>query len=148
MQATRKSADRSAQKSITKLYADFEHAVAKSKALPPLPKGVLTDPRFDKAVDRCSKIAWHIVKAPANDIDEMMLKIAVAGWCMGAHHKKNLSELDRWQPQKLFATEEAYALVSLRDDLRRMRNEVPAARAVIPAIAGRSRDHRAGLASQ
>ncbi len=98
--------------SITELYAQFETAVAAAHALPEIPAGQSTEP-FDRAIDKCSKIAWRIVKAPAQGIDEMKLKIAVAGWCMGAGDKN-------WHPGGLIENEEAYALATLREDLRRL----------------------------
>jgi hypothetical protein len=44
----------------------------------------------------------------------MLLKIAVAGWCIGAPHK-DLAELEHWTPGRI-DLEPAYALATLRED--------------------------------
>ena len=109
----------SKSKSITDLYKEFERAVAAKNALPQLPIGALDDPDFDRAVEKCGKIAWQIVKAPAQSMSEVQLKIAIAGWRLGARDK-DLTELQHWQPDGLYEHEDAYALATLRDDLRRL----------------------------
>ncbi len=97
-------------KTITELYADLEHAVAAAN-------GLQEGPAFDRAIGKCSDIAWRIVKAPATNKDEMLNKIAAAGWCMGAGADRLRPD---WQPGGLANNEAAYALATLRDDLQRL----------------------------
>jgi hypothetical protein len=85
---------------------------------PPAPENA-----FDRAVERCGDIAWIIIKAPANSIDEMLLKIAVAGWCAN-NATGDLAKLESWTPNRLNEREEIYALVSLREDLHRLRGSL------------------------
>jgi hypothetical protein len=102
-------------KSISNLYADFEKAHAAYQTLPTEP-----EKPFERAVDKCGRIAWRIVKAPANNLDEMLIKIRIAGWAAGAPHKR-LDQLDRWMPNGACTGEEFAALVSLREDLHRLK---------------------------
>jgi hypothetical protein len=122
--AARKTNTRSAGKSpsITDLYKDFAKAHAAYQAVPkPKPPSV-TSKEFDRAVSKCANIAARIVTAPAHSIDEMLLKIAVAGWSVGAAGGYDLATLEDWKPHALTSSngEELEALVSLRDDLRRL----------------------------
>src|SRR5215469_10743172 len=62
------------RKSITALYRDFEAA-----------HSALQDvPETEGNVAVCRKIAAGIVKLPADNIDEMILKIRIALRCVGA----------------------------------------------------------------
>lgn len=108
-----------ASKAITKLYAEFELAHRDMQAIPPV-KSVKDDTKpFERAVDRCSRIAWKIVKAPARTLNEMLIKIRIAGWCAGAMKPNyQLADLDDWQPTPLCNSEELHALVTLREDIR------------------------------
>ncbi len=95
---------------ITGLYADLEQAVAAAN-------GLQEGPAFGRAIAKCGDIAWRIVKAPAASKDEMLKKIAAAGWCMGAGADRVRPD---WQPGGLANSEAAYALATLRDDLQRL----------------------------
>jgi hypothetical protein len=123
--------------SITRLYAHFEKAVAETALIKepertdgkgrgePHTDGYLKSPEylayekaFDRALDRCSRIADQIILAPANSIPEMLLKIRVAIWSEDA---QPLEKLDAWKPHGLWeGGHSMHALVTLRDDLRRM----------------------------
>ena len=63
--------------SITALYRRFEKAHAAMKSLP----GDRDSRAFDRAVEKCSGIADRIVRAQSRDIDEMLTKIRIVGWC-------------------------------------------------------------------
>jgi hypothetical protein len=82
--------------------------------MPSIPAGQPTAP-FDRAVEKCSDLAWQIVKCPADTVDEMLLKIEIAAWCAGVSQKT----LPNWQADDI-DSEELHALASLRDDLRRL----------------------------
>ena len=120
--AARKTTTRSAGESpsITDLYKDFAKAHAAAQAIPEPMSPSVSSKEFDRAIKRCGDIAARIVKAPANGIDEMLIKIAVAGWCVGG--AADLATLEDWTPHALVSSngEELQALVSLRNDLRRL----------------------------
>ena len=99
-------------KSITELYAAFAAAHAAASLIP---EGA--EERYDNAISELGKIAWKIVKVPATSVHEMLIKIAVAGWSVGADHK-DLEDLANWQPGELLANEMTYCLATLREDLR------------------------------
>lgn len=101
--------------SITSLYADFERAAAAYVSIPDAEQK-----RWERALAKADKIAKQIVKMPAATVDEMLLKIRVTGWSVGARYKE-LEELDNWQPDRFTKGEEFDALVSLRGDLRRLK---------------------------
>lgn len=114
--AAKKSSTRSAGKrpSITDLYNDFEAAFAAANALPAIPAGQSTKP-FDDAVQKCTDIAWKIVKAPARDTAEMLLKIQTAAWCSDVPYK----QLEDWHADN-HDEEALHALATLREDLLRL----------------------------
>lgn len=84
---------------VSKLYAEFQAAIAASKALP---EG--DEKSFNRAVAKASTIAAAIVKAPARNVDEMLLKIEVVDQSEG-----DGLELD--------------ALMSLREDLHQLQRQ-------------------------
>lgn len=102
--------------SITDLYSRFATAVAARE--------LISDDteenrlRWERAGIPLHKLAGRIVAAPAANADEVLLKIRVVGWAIGAGEK--LEELDHWTPGRLLRGEEYTALASIREDLRRM----------------------------
>jgi hypothetical protein len=112
-----------ARKTVTQIYRSFEDAYTAMQSMPPSngqPQDA-AERAFKRSVQKVSALAWRIVKAPANSIDEMLLKIRVAGWSMGAERGATLAALDNWQPEQraiIGNTAEAFALASIREDLR------------------------------
>ena len=116
------------KKSITKLYAEFEKALAALGAFPRArnvadEKKVETE--YEAALDLCSDLCDRIVKTRANPEDpipEMLLKIAAAGWGVGVP-----GPLDEWGTDAADARqgEELSCLVSLRADLQAMQGAPP-----------------------
>ena len=109
-------------RSITELYREFEAGMASIDALSklPTPEGAASNPTYEVAVRSCIEMAWRIVRASAGSIDEMLIKIKVAAWCIDA---KDLADLDHWTPGEEEG-EEVYALASLRDDLLRLQDKL------------------------
>lgn len=100
------------QQTVTKLYAAFLAAHEAMQAMPSPKPGEVETPLWDKAVAQCTQIAWKIVKAPARTLEEIFLKIKVAGWSAGVMRPNyRLTDLDNWQPTEFTNTEEMYALV-------------------------------------
>jgi hypothetical protein len=101
------------------LYRDFE-----------MPHSAVQDAREAKqevAIGKCRKIAGELVKLPAENIDEMILKIRVALRCAGALRSgETLASIDGWKAgepgdnRPEYEPEEFDCLCSLRDDLLRM----------------------------
>lgn len=114
-----KSTTRSVGKrpSITDLYKEFETACAAARAVPPPKPPSVSSKAFDRAIGKCGAIADRIVIAAANSVEEMLLKIRVAGWCVDA--PEDLAKLEHWMPTGC-GGEELEALVSLREDLHRL----------------------------
>jgi hypothetical protein len=104
------------RRSITKLYSDFEKAW---EALTEI-QAHSDDRRRTRALGKAGFLAQQIVEASATSVDEMLLKIRVTGWTIGARHKK-LEDLDNWWPSRFARGEHFDALVSLRADLQRMK---------------------------
>jgi hypothetical protein len=102
------------KKTITDLVLDFETAIAAIDAQP-YPRSGTKKKQFDAAINKASELASRIVTMPAASIDEMLLKIRVAGWASGA-----LPPLHNWRSTGFIKTEALDCLVSLREDLRRM----------------------------
>jgi hypothetical protein len=107
------------RKSITTLYQDFEVAHSAAQEEPGAAANL--------AIGSCRKIAAEIVKLPAENIDEMILKIRVALRCAGALlDGEPLTSIDRWKAgepgdHRLDDDPEQFdCLCSLRDDLLRM----------------------------
>ncbi len=105
------------RKSITALYRDFEAAH----------RGVQEEPETEGNVAVCRKIAAAIVKLPAENIDEMILKIRVALRCTGALWSgETLASIDGWKAGEPgdhrpdYEPEQFDCLCSLRDDLLRL----------------------------
>jgi len=106
------------QKSITALYQDFEAAHSAVQEEP--------EAKADLAIGKCREIAAAIVKLPAENIDEMILKIRVALRCGGALlNGEPLTSIDRWKAGEPgyhrpdYEPEQFDCLCSLRDDLLR-----------------------------
>jgi hypothetical protein len=61
------------------------------------------------------------VTSTANSLDEMLLKIRIVGWAVGARYGR-LEQLDHWHTDRLqfIQGEEYEALVSLREDIRNL----------------------------
>lgn len=92
-----------APRSIAELYSHFKIAVANLEAT--------TGDLPDGAARECVTLAGRIVTSQADSIEDMLIKITVAGWCVTGL----LS--DDWE---LNDGEELDCLISLRDDLRRL----------------------------
>ena len=105
------------RKSITAFYRDFEaaHIALQEEA------------ETEKHVAVCRKIAAGIVKLPAENIDEMILKIRIALRCAGALRSgETLASIDGWKAGEPsdhrpdYEPEQFDCLCSLRDDLLRL----------------------------
>jgi hypothetical protein len=111
---------------VSDLYREFETAIDAMNAMPPSKE--VHDRPFERAVDKCSRLAELIVRARASNIDEMLLKIRVVGWCASARRgaasaveSRYLDGYDNWKPDGFWVLGEQFdALVSLRADLRRL----------------------------
>ncbi len=122
------------KKTITKLYADFERALA----LLGHPRSLTSmDPKqYDAALALASDLADRIVNTRANPEDpiaEMLMKIAAAGWFNGTSEP-----LDRWTSCP--DLDIADCVVSLRADLQAMQGASPR-RARRSAVRTRVGDH-------
>jgi hypothetical protein len=105
------------RKSITALYRDFEAAH----------NALQEEPETEGNVAVCRKIAAGIVKLPAENIDEMILKIRIALRCTGAlPSSETLASIDGWKAGEPgdhrpdYEPEQFDCLCSLRDDLLRL----------------------------
>src|SRR5262249_23326602 len=105
------------RKSITALYRDFEAAH----------NAVQEEPETEGNVAVCRRIAARIVKLPAENIDEMILKIRIALRCIGALRSgETLASIDGWKAGEPgdhrpdYEPEQFDCLCSLRDDLLRL----------------------------
>jgi len=101
--------------SIRSLYAKFERAEAAYRAIPDT-----EEKRWERALDKAIRLARQIVRAPATNVAEMLLKIRIAAWDIGDTKYERLEELDRWKPTRLSRGAQYDALATLRDDLRRL----------------------------
>ena len=106
------------RKSITALYQDFEAAHSAAQEEP--------GAKANLAIGACRTIAAAIVTHPAENIDEMILKIRIALRCAGALlNGEPLTSIDRWKAGELgdhrpdHELEQFDCLCSLRDDLLR-----------------------------
>lgn len=88
------------QRSITELHTEFQQTIAASQLIPDNTDADRA--RWERAQDRCCKIAKRITRTPAQNIEEMLLKIRAATWSLGEGEEFN-------------------ALSSLRGDLQRLR---------------------------
>ncbi len=107
------------RKSITALYRNFAAAHSAAQRGPEATK--------DVAIGTYRKIAAEIVKLPAENIDEMILKIRVALRCIGALRSgETLASIEGWKAGEPgdhrpdYEPEQFDCLCSLRDDLLRM----------------------------
>src|SRR5215468_1715882 len=105
------------RKSITGLYRDFDaaHSAVQEEA----------ETKGNVAV--CRKIAAGIVRLPAENIDEMILKIRIALRCAGTLRSgETLASIDGWKAGEPsdhrpdYEAEQFDCLCSLRDDLLRL----------------------------
>ena len=101
--------------SIKSLYTQFEEAEAAYKAVPEA-----EEKRWQRALDKQIRLARQIVRAPAADVAEMLLKVRVAAWDIGDLKYERLEELDGWKPTRLSRGAEYDALATLREDLKRL----------------------------
>jgi len=106
-------------KPITALYRDFEAAHSAVQEAP--------DAKVDVSIEKCRKIAADIVKLPAQNIDEMILKIRIALRCAGPLLSgETLASIDAWKAgvpgehRPDYEPEQFDCLCSLRDDLLRL----------------------------
>src|SRR5262249_16690848 len=113
------------RKSITAFYRDFEaaHSALQEEA------------ETEKHVAMCRKIAAGIVRLPAENIEEMILKIPIALRSAGGLRSgETLASIDGWKAGEPsdhrpdYEPEQFDCLCSLRDDLLRL-----AARSPLPA---------------
>jgi|SRR5215468_2106509 len=105
------------QKSIAALYRHFEAAHS----------ALQEESETEGNVAACRKLAAGIVKLPAQNIDEMILKIRVALRCAGALRSgETLASIDGWKAGEPgdhrpdYEAEQFDCLCSLRDDLLRL----------------------------
>jgi hypothetical protein len=115
---------------ITQLYRDFERAYAKYARLETAylakPHATGAEEQWSRALGRCSRIADRIVAAPSQNHAEMLLKIRVTAWRLGASDKpaNTITAIDDWKPsRRRYPGEEFHAylaLATLRDDIRRL----------------------------
>jgi hypothetical protein len=76
---------------------------------------------FNQAIAQLFRLANAIINAPANTVDEMLLKIRVCG-LNAAERYNDLTELDHWKVHGFSDPRGAeQALVALRADLLRMK---------------------------
>src|SRR6267143_2093480 len=105
------------KKTITKLYAEFEQALAAMEALPRETR----EKEYDAALALAHDLDDRIVNTRANPEDpiaEMLMKIAAAGWFNGTSEP-----LDRWTSCP--DLDIADCVVSLRKDLQAMQGKPP-----------------------
>jgi hypothetical protein len=98
---------------ISALYKVFEQAVRSYLAIP----SAEDKEKFERGLDEAAAIAERIVRLPAADINDMLVKIRMVAWDRGERFT-SLAELDLWEPEDEGL--EFDALVSLRDDLRQL----------------------------
>jgi hypothetical protein len=98
---------------ISALYKEFEQAVTSYLAIP----SAEDKEKFERGLDEAAAIAERIVRRPAADINDMLVKIRMVAWDRGERFT-SLAELDLWEPEAEGL--EFDALVSLRDDLRQL----------------------------
>ena len=108
-----------ARKSITELYGNFETAHSAAQVGP--------EATQDVAIGMCRTIAAEVVNLPAENVDEMLLKIRVALRCAGALWSgETLASIDGWKAGEPdyhrpdYEPEQFDCLCSLRDDLLRL----------------------------
>jgi hypothetical protein len=106
--------------SVPELYVQFERAHAAYQAIPSAIGDKLSNPAFDRAVEKCARVADRIAKAPASTVAEILIKLRVAAWSADNGTGQSLSRLDYWQPRRLNPGAEWATLATVRDDLERM----------------------------
>ena len=117
---------------ITQLYRDFERAYAKYARLETAylakPHATGAEEQWSRALGRCNTVADRIVAAPSQNHAEMLLKIRVTAWRLGASdtpaNTLTFTAIDDWKPSRgRYPGEEFHAylaLATLRDDIRRL----------------------------
>jgi hypothetical protein len=115
---------------ITQLYRDFERAYAvyasADAAYMADEYGEGKEEQWSRTLGRCNRIADRIVAAPSKNRDEMLLKIRVTAWLLGASDTpaNPLTAIDDWKPSRRRHQGEEFhaylALATLRDDIRRL----------------------------
>ncbi len=111
MKAKRKS-------TVADLYKKFEKAHAKFEAIDRAdPSGDISK-SGDRALDRCGRIAQQIARAPARNIDDIMLKLRATIWDI---ESVPLDRIDSWKPRPYDRGAEYGFLDSLRRDLLRLK---------------------------
>lgn len=134
-------------KTVTKLYAEFEAAVAVCDAHP-YPHDNSKPRAWRAALTKADKLCDRLIATPANPaapIPEMLLKIAAAGWQAGAWSAPMSTSADNWT-WSANGGELQGCLFSLRDDLKAMAAQPGRRRkAIKPRDAGRD---RAGVRSR
>ncbi len=108
------------KKTVTKLYAEFERALAALDA-EPYWRTNTGKKKYDAALDRCCDLSVRIIATPANSanpIPEMLLKIKVGGWWNGTGEP-----LDQWT--ECADLDIAACLVSIRADLQALQGAPP-----------------------
>jgi hypothetical protein len=104
---------------IAQLYATFEAKVAAFNAIPADTDqpGEISNPDFDKAVERAAATAWKIINTPAPTLEDLLVKVRVGLWFVG---QPPLDQLDTYVPSPSMATAGTEALCAVRGDLQRM----------------------------
>jgi hypothetical protein len=107
------------RKTVTTLYAEFEEALAradKAAAAIKTPRTEGDEVEFNAVIAEASDLSTRICTTPARTIDEVLLKIATAGWSAGA-----TPPYDAWTARPgMGGGDELACLVSIRSDLEAM----------------------------
>ena len=112
-----RSTKSTAHKSIASLNRKFERARAAFKAIPPNEDKPSEHKRWERALDRVDKIAWHVITIRAKTIEEMRIKTRIIAWEVNG---AEVPDLSKWQPRRLDSTFEVRALIALSHDLDRI----------------------------
>ena len=104
---------------IADLYKRFEKAHARFQAIDRADRSGNISRAGGRALDRCGSIAQQIARAPARDIDELLLKLRATVWDVAS--PRTLDEVDHWKPGRLDPGAEYGFLGSLRRDLLRLK---------------------------
>jgi hypothetical protein len=113
------------KRSITELYAMFvkvhDSCRVAEVELNAVGEGGAAQKEFERLLEKCSRIARRLVRTPAADIDEILLRLRVTAWDIGHFRYARLEDLDRWRPDRFSKGIEYEALAATRDDLVRLR---------------------------
>jgi hypothetical protein len=111
--------------SLPQLYAQLERATSIVRAWPAATDPNASTTAFDRAVDKCCRIAEKIAVAPARNVAEILIKLRVAAWqAANGPAAKSLADLDHWYPGEFEKGAEWHTLASVRDDLVRIFGEL------------------------